>query len=389
MSDDLKTGISVRADELTGWARTKRRQLDAQGDRLAALVRSSHADAQRRVFRLAILLGVSVAVMAWVAARRNHAASEHEALWAWWHQSYEVSPLAAGRNPPPMASSAWRPASLGLSDVTTQLDYPMFARARQLAFTGATVSTAGARFVVRLLSTHGARSIRYGHWHGWGRGPAELLALPPNELAARCTSGQGSAARVSDVGVPWPEMVDAWCARRLVRTGELVVPPHSSRGVARHQLGPGEEYVNPWAIAIPLRSDMAMMQSAGVQEYLCTHSRVTSVLHVLFARGIAGVATECCSDDSPERSALAVYATLFGADSELSTEALTCPTQRAMRGMDAFALGTSIAAMGAAMVPALAVPIGLLGTIGSGAAGLVQARSGDCGLPLKQLGVSS
>ena len=386
-----RPGSSVNADELAGWARTKRRQLDAQGDRLAALVRSSHADAQRRLLRLGVLLAVAVAVVAWVASRRTASAKAHEALWAWWHQHYDASPLATGRTPPPMASPAWRPAALSLQDVTAQLDYPMFARARQLTFTGTTVSTAGARFVARLLSTHGVTAgIGYAHWHGWGRGPAELLAQPPQALAASCTSVDGSSARrVSGVGVPWPEMVDAWCARRLLRTGELVVPPHWSRGRARHALGPGEEYINPWARALPLRSDVDMMQSAGVQEYLCAHSRTTSVLHVLFARGIAGVATECCSDDEAERSAIAVYTALFGSDSALSSDPQTCPMQRAMRGMDAFAIGTSVASMAAGIFPAAVIPIALLGVAGSGAAGLVAARGGDCGLPLKVRGVSS
>jgi len=193
---------------------------------------------------------------------------------------------------------------------------------------------------------------------------------------------------MSGIGVPWPEMADAWCARRLVGTGELVAPPSWSRGRARHLLRPGEEYVNPWALALPLRSEADLIASAGVQEYLCAHARGTSPLHILFARGLAGVATECCDDDALERGAPAAYAKLFGADSALSADPQTCGMQRAMRGIDTFTIGASVAAILASAVPGAAVPVALLGLAGSGAAGLVAARGGDCGLPTKTRGLS-
>jgi len=118
-----------------------------------------------------------------------------------------------------------------------------------------------------------------------------------------------------------------------------------------------------------------MRANRAVEEYLCSGARHTTILHVLFRRGLVGAAEELRMGYT---TASDLWEVLLGSAS-VSYKPEGCTATRMRTAMDGASMAAGIMAIMGASVPAAPVLMGMLGvgvSVGVGAGSYV--LSGEC-----------
>lgn len=371
----MRDPIHLQREDLERLAERRSGEVDTKADGMVLDMKQNLARRQAsRRWRL-FLLTVAIGCAAWVFIRLQIVKSVvYKGEMAWWLVAY-----------PDAKSEASAP--LTMDDVVLELEYPVVRTSLELVFASRQISAPGAAFLAQMVRAHGS-VLRAVHWQGAGIDVAHFLDHPNPAGGHQCSRAEGTKAwEVVDVGMPWPDYMDAWNRKvwlvggehgeagadapslETIR-GEVHLLPASRRYWPDHDVKQGgKRCLNPWVDLFGFSRPDSMANSLVVQAYLCSANRSRTMLHILFQDGLVGVARKMTTGDT---TAADLVSALMGMGGVPPPRA--CTHGRVMRGMDIFMTGTGVASMAAPFIPGAGLGFAALGAaVSAGAGGVVGA----------------